>query len=245
MLRLQRRLLSYISPNMNDIATHLAAILGRLSQAVAAFVAVQLRGPQIVWLGNQAYVAKPQPNQPATLASETWIRLTHRISRIAQRFRTLFARYQAGTLPAPRPSRAGTPSNRHPETNPPHLASQADAAGSAPTSKPPPPAPAHSITCCSTPRKCRHSSKPPPRPDASCARSAACSASPRRNTSACHPAPNRQLPASPPLVRTAKGGRSGRRATRKGRHPPPQTAPYNPKSAPPHAPGKNTTAKAP
>ena len=102
---------------MNDIATHLTAILGRLSQAVAAFVAIQLRGPQIVWLGTQAYVAKPQPNQPATLASETWILLTHRISRIAQRFRTLFARYQAGTLPAPRPSRAGAPSNRQPETS--------------------------------------------------------------------------------------------------------------------------------
>lgn len=102
---------------MNDIATHLTAILGRLSQAVAAFVAIQLRGPQVVWLGTQAYVAKPQPNQPATLPSETWILLTHRISRIAQRFRALFARYQAGTLPAPRPSRAGTPSNRHPETS--------------------------------------------------------------------------------------------------------------------------------
>ena len=101
---------------MNDIATHLTAILGRLSQAVAAFVAVQLRGPEIVWLGTQAYVAKPQPNQPPALPSETWLLLTHRINRIAQRFRALFARYQAGTLPAPRPSRAGTPSKRHPET---------------------------------------------------------------------------------------------------------------------------------
>ena len=101
---------------MNNIISHFTAILGRLSQAVAAFVAVQLRGPEVVWFGTQAYVAKSQPNQPATLPSETWLLLTHRLARIAQRFRALFARWQAGTLPAPRPSRAGTPSNRHPET---------------------------------------------------------------------------------------------------------------------------------
>ena len=101
---------------MNDIASHLTAILGRLSQAVAAFVAVQLRGPEIVWLGTRAYVARPQPNQPPAIPAETWLLLTHRINRIAQRFRALFARWQAGTLPAPRPSRAGTPSNRQPET---------------------------------------------------------------------------------------------------------------------------------
>ena len=101
---------------MENIATHLTAILGRLSQAVAAFVAAQLRPPVVVWLGTQAYVAKPQPNQPTTLPSETWHQLTLRINRIAQRFRALYARWQAGTLPPLRPSRAGTQSRRQPQT---------------------------------------------------------------------------------------------------------------------------------
>ena len=104
---------------MNDIASHLTAILGRLGQAVAAFVALQLRGPEVVWLGTRCYVAKPQPNQRPALPSETWIQLIHRINRITQRFRALFARYQAGTLPALRPSRAGSHSKRQPETRQP------------------------------------------------------------------------------------------------------------------------------
>ena len=101
---------------MHSIPSHFTAILGRLSQAVAAFVAVQLRGPEIVWLGAQAYLPIVQPNQPAALPAETWLLLTHRINRVAQRFRALFARWQAKTLSAPRPSRAGSPSTRHPET---------------------------------------------------------------------------------------------------------------------------------
>ena len=100
---------------MNDIASHLTAILGRLCRAVGAYVANQARGPQLVWLGTQAFAPTLAPNQPALLPSETWLLLTQRLGRLAHRFRVLFARFHAGTLPSPRPSGAGLPRERTPK----------------------------------------------------------------------------------------------------------------------------------
>ncbi len=91
---------------MNDIASRFTTILGRLCAAVGAFMAAQARGPQLVWLGTQAFSPIIQPNRATPLPPETWTLLTHRLARLAHRFRTLFARYQAGTLPTPRPPRA-------------------------------------------------------------------------------------------------------------------------------------------
>ena len=99
---------------MNDIASRFTTILGRLCAAVGAFMAAQARGPQLVWLGTQAFSPIIQPNRAAPLPAETWTLLTHRLARLAHRFRTLFARYQAGTLPAPRPSRTQAARQRPP-----------------------------------------------------------------------------------------------------------------------------------
>ena len=106
---------------MNDIASLLTALLGRLCRAVGAVMAAQAHGPQLVWLGTRAFSPVPQPNQPAALPNETWFLLTQRLGRLAHRFRTLFARYQAGTLPAARtepprkrPARARPPYPRLP-----------------------------------------------------------------------------------------------------------------------------------
>ncbi len=94
---------------MNNLATHLLATLGRLAQAVAAYMAGQLRAPETVWIGAQAFTPIPQPNQPKPIKPETWTLLTLRLARLAQRLRTLFARYESNTLPSRRPSRAGIP----------------------------------------------------------------------------------------------------------------------------------------
>lgn len=103
---------------MNDIASLLTALLGRLCRTVGGVMAAQAHGPQLVWLGTRAFAPIPQPNQPAALPNETWFLLTQRLGRLAHRFRTLFARHQAGTLPTPRarPSsfRASTPYPRLP-----------------------------------------------------------------------------------------------------------------------------------
>ena len=104
---------------MNDIASRFTTILGRLCAAVGAFVAAQARGPQLIWLGTQAFSPIIQPNRASPLPTETWIRLTHRLARLAHRFRTLFARYQAGTLPTPRPPRTRIARPRPPEPRPP------------------------------------------------------------------------------------------------------------------------------
>ena len=100
---------------MIDITAYLTATIGRLTQAVIAFMAVQSRATEITWIGAQAYSAIPQPNLAHPLPAETWFRLTQRLGRLAHRLRTLFARYEANTLPAPRPSRARIPQIRAPQ----------------------------------------------------------------------------------------------------------------------------------
>ena len=100
---------------MIDITAYLTATIGRLTQAVIAFMAVQSRATEITWIGAQAYSAIPQPNLAQPLPAETWFRLTQRLGRLAHRLRTLFARYESNTLPAPRPSRARIPQIRAPQ----------------------------------------------------------------------------------------------------------------------------------
>ncbi len=103
-----------------SLATHFTAILGRLCRAVGIYLAAQARGPYRVMIGATLYEATTAPAARPALPDETWILLTHRLARLAQRFRALFARYQAGTPPAQHPSRAGlrrqrTPDGRTPE----------------------------------------------------------------------------------------------------------------------------------
>ena len=125
---------------MNDIATNFTAILGRLCRVVGAFMAAQAQGPHRAWIGTQLYVAIVVPTALPALPAETWTLLTHRLNRLAQRFRALFARYQAGTVPPPiqRKSRAGIPDSRPPSPRLPatrgwigaHIAQAAPCAGS-------------------------------------------------------------------------------------------------------------------
>ena len=125
---------------MNDIATNFTAILGRLCRVVGAFMAAQAQGPHRAWIGTQLYVAMVVPTALPALPAETWTLLTHRLNRLAQRFRALFARYPAGTVPPPiqRKSRAGIPDSRPPSPRLPatrgwigaHIAQAAPCAGS-------------------------------------------------------------------------------------------------------------------
>ena len=85
---------------MINIATRLVAILTSLRHAIAAYTAQQNRGQTITWLGTQAYRPIESPNQPPKLPTETWVLLWHRLNRMANRFQTLFTRWQTGALPA-------------------------------------------------------------------------------------------------------------------------------------------------
>ena len=94
---------------MITIAIRFATILTTLRQAIAAFAVQQNRVQNLVWLGAVAYAPITPPNQPPPIASHIWVLLDNRLARMATRFTALFARWRAGTLPAPRPSRAGRP----------------------------------------------------------------------------------------------------------------------------------------
>ncbi len=100
---------------MTNIAAYLTTTIGRLTQAIIAFMAMQSRATEITWIGAQAYTAVAQPNLAQPLPAETWHHLTQRLGRLAHRLRTLFARYESNTLPAPRPSRARIPQIRPPQ----------------------------------------------------------------------------------------------------------------------------------
>ena len=217
---------------MTNIAAYLTTTIGRLTQAIIAFMAMQSRATEITWIGAQAYTAVAQPNLAQPLPAETWHHLTQRLGRLAHRLRTLFARYESNTLPAPRPSRARIPQIRPPQ---PRLPTRRGWIGARIAAAAPAPEPSN--TSCTTPRKCAISSKPPRKPAASCAPSPTCSASPCRNTSA-------SLDVSPPVLHG--GSRRGALGPQTTPHPTaPPTARSRPKSAPPPEPGKNTTASPP
>ena len=93
---------------MKNIASILIATLGRLGKAVSAFMALQLRPPQIVWIGAQAYAEATPPHRLPAVPLETWQLLCDRLARLTRRLSTLFAQYQNGTLPAVPPPRART-----------------------------------------------------------------------------------------------------------------------------------------
>ena len=99
---------------MLHFTARLVAILASLPTAIAAHAARESRARATTWLGALAY----QPAQPANplaippLATERWTLLWHRLGRMANRFQALLQRFQANTLPAPRPSRAGQPARQ-------------------------------------------------------------------------------------------------------------------------------------
>ena len=94
---------------MSFIAIQFAAILTQLRRAVSAFAGQQNRAQPVTWLGDRAFTPVIPPNQRPRLPIETWILLDTRLARLAARFQALFARWRAGTLPKPCPSRAGRP----------------------------------------------------------------------------------------------------------------------------------------
>ena len=89
-------------------------ILGRLRQAVAVFVARQAEGPLVVMIGTRVYAQVIAPSPHAIIPTATWLLLTERLGRLAQRFRALVARLQAGRLAPPRAPRAGIRAARPP-----------------------------------------------------------------------------------------------------------------------------------
>ena len=91
--------------NMQSIATRFTEILGRLRQAVAIFANRQAQKPLVVSLGSQTYVELTPPSPHATIPMATWFLLTEHLGRLAQRFRAVVARLEAGYPANPRPSR--------------------------------------------------------------------------------------------------------------------------------------------
>ena len=88
---------------MESFLPRLVALLTGLRHAVAAFAARESRAQSPVWLGAVAYAPLVDPRRPTPLAPEVWTLLWHRLARLANRVQTLFARWQAGALPPPRP----------------------------------------------------------------------------------------------------------------------------------------------
>ena len=85
---------------MDILPARLVAIMTSLRHAIAAFAARESRAQAFTWLGGVAYRPAVAPNRPPSLPAETWTLLWHRLARLANRFQTLFSRWQAGTLPA-------------------------------------------------------------------------------------------------------------------------------------------------
>ncbi len=87
---------------MPNIVGLFIQITNLLCTAVGAHLARQARGPMVVLLGSRYFsqVEAPSPHKPIPL--ELWQLLVRRALRLAARFRSLHARWAAGTLPAPR-----------------------------------------------------------------------------------------------------------------------------------------------
>ncbi len=83
---------------MQSLATHFATILSGLRDIIAASAARKEPDPALV-ARNQARTA-------------LLVRLWSYVGRTAARFERLVARWQAGTLPTPRPPRPGRPAPR-------------------------------------------------------------------------------------------------------------------------------------
>ncbi len=98
---------------MKGITTRFTELLGRLRQAVAVFANRQQQGPRVVVIGSQTFVERTPPNRHSTIPGPIWLLLTERLGRLAQRFRALIARVEAGTLPQIRPARI-RPATSHP-----------------------------------------------------------------------------------------------------------------------------------
>jgi hypothetical protein len=88
---------------MPNIVGLFIQITNLLCTAVGAHLARQARGPMVVLLGSRyfAQIEAPSPHKP--IALDIWQLLARRALRLAARFRSLHARWAAGTLPAPRP----------------------------------------------------------------------------------------------------------------------------------------------
>jgi hypothetical protein len=99
-------------------------IVGLVRAAIGVHLARQLRPPQPVWLGERLFVPVPPPQRCPPLPEPVWTLLWRRLGRLAERFTTLYARWQSNTLPRRRPPRPGrvpsataTPRPRLPAAN--------------------------------------------------------------------------------------------------------------------------------
>jgi len=91
---------------MLSIAAHLTLIIGRLGTAVSRFVALQGRAPRVVLLGTRYFTEEIRPSPHRPIPADTWNLLIRRVSRLAERFQTLVARWHAGAIAPPRPQAA-------------------------------------------------------------------------------------------------------------------------------------------
>jgi len=88
---------------MPEFAAKLIHMIHLLRRVVAEFVVASERPPQPVWLGTRVFVPviAPPRHKPHPIA--TWNLLTLRLQRLANRFQSLFVRWQQGRLKPARP----------------------------------------------------------------------------------------------------------------------------------------------
>ena len=104
---------------MPEFAAKLIHMIHLLRRVVAEFVVACERPPQPVWLGTRVFVPVIAPPRHKPYPLETWNLLTLRLQRLANRFQSLFVRWQQGTLKPPRPRPAATTATTTPSTRTP------------------------------------------------------------------------------------------------------------------------------
>ncbi len=94
------------------IVERITWIVSLLRDAIGVHLDREARLVRVVYLGTQTFAVQPKPGALPPLPYQTWALLFHRVTRLAQRFEALFQRWQAGTLPHPRPQRRAKPAPR-------------------------------------------------------------------------------------------------------------------------------------
>jgi len=99
---------SYILTQMPPLVAHLTHIVATLRAAIGTHVARLTRPRHAAWIGDRFFIEAERTDPKPPIPLEAWTLLWNRLGRLATRFHTLYTRWQANTLPKPRPSRPRT-----------------------------------------------------------------------------------------------------------------------------------------
>ncbi len=94
---------------MISLATHLTQIVATLRAAIGTHVGRLARPRHSAWIGDRFFIAAERTEPTPHVTPEAWAVLWRRHGRLANRFTTLFDRWQANTLPRPRARKPARP----------------------------------------------------------------------------------------------------------------------------------------